>query len=289
MSKILITGASGFIGRALSAKLKAQGYDLVSMGASDGDIASAETLKKLADIDISHVFHLAGKTYVPDSWVNPEEFYRVNLFGTTNVLEFCKSSKTSMTFVSAYIYGHPEALPISEKSKIRPSNPYALSKRLAEQACDFYGETHGLAIAAIRPFNVYGVGQDEKFLIPSIIRQALTENTIVVQDLLPKRDYVFLDDLVMALMATISPPKGYNVYNVGSGLSLSVKEVIDIIQDVAGTKKEVISEKKVRSNELMDVVADISKARQELGWQPRNSFREGIESMIGLDIKKGKQ
>lgn len=288
MSKILITGASGFIGRALSAKLKAQGNDLVLIGTADGDIASRETLNKIQDVDISHVFHLAGKTYVPDSWANPDEFFRVNLLGTTNVLEFCKSRKASMTFVSAYVYGHPEALPISEKSKIQPSNPYALSKRLAEQACEFYGETHGLAIAVIRPFNVYGVGQNEKFLIPSIIRQALTEHTIVVQDLLPKRDYVFLDDLVTALTVTLSPPKGYNVYNVGSGLSLSVQEVIDIIQDVASTKKEIISEKNVRSNELMDVVADISKIQREFGWKPQYSFREGIAHMIGFDIGKGK-
>ena len=283
MSKILITGATGFIGKALSTTLSACGYDLVLIGSANGDIACPETLNKISDVDITHVFHLAGKTYVPDSWTNPNDFYRVNLFGTMNVLEFCKLRSIAMTFVSAYVYGHPESLPIKESSQTKPSNPYALSKRLAEEVCEFYAGVHGLAISVIRPFNVYGVGQDERFLIPSIIRQAQTENTIVVQDLLPKRDYVFLEDLVMALLATISPSKGYNVYNVGSGFSLSVKEVIDIIQDVARTNKEIVSEKNVRSNELVNVVADISKTRQMLGWQPQHSFREGVERMIGLN------
>lgn len=280
MSKILITGATGFIGRALSKALKNQGYDLILMRSANGDIARLDTFDQYRDADISHVFHLAGKTYVPDSWSNPQAFYQTNVLGTTSVLEFCKSRRVPLTFVSAYIYGHPEILPIKEDSRIQPSNPYALSKRLAEQACEFYSHTHDLPISVIRPFNVYGLGQDEKFLIPSIIRQALTGEKIVLQDLEPKRDYVFLDDLVEALTATLVPSDGYKVFNIGSGSSLSVKEAVDIIQDVAKTKKEVVSEKKVRSNELMDVVADISKAQKILGWYPRYTFRQGIERMI---------
>lgn len=286
MSKILITGASGFIGQALSKKLNALSHDLILMSFADGDIACTETLKKYTDVDISHVFHLAGKTYVPDSWANPEAFYRVNLFGTTNVLEFCKSRGIAITFVSAYVYGHPEILPINENAEVKPSNPYALSKRLAEEACEFYAKAYDLAITIIRPFNVYGAGQNEKFLIPSVIRQVFTAEKIDVQDLLPKRDYIFLDDLVDALIATLAPSKGYRVYNIGSGLSLSVNEVIDVIQNIVNTKKEVISRKNVRENELMDVVADIAKAQKELGWNPDHSFRDGIEKIIQSEREK---
>ena len=284
MSKILITGANGFIGRALSVRLRKQGMEVVLMSSADGDIAVAETLKKLAAGNIDHVFHLAARTYVPDSWNNPESFYRTNILGTTNVLEYCKTHSIAMTFVSAYVYGHPEALPIKENSSIKPSNPYALSKRMAEEACEYYASTYDLPITTLRPFNVYGVGQDEKFLIPSILRQVLDAPKIVIKDLAPKRDYVFLDDLLTALLATIGRPTGYGVYNVGTGSSLSVKEVIDIIQDVAGTHKEIVSDNIIRSNELMDVVADISKARNELGWHPQYSFREGIEHMIRSEL-----
>lgn len=287
MSKILITGATGFIGKALSAKLKTQGCDVAWMSSADGDISSPEALKKLAAVDVTHVFHLAGKTYVPDSWIHPEEFYRINVLGTTNILEFCKTRGISMTFISAYVYGHPDTLPIKESSTIRPNNPYALSKRLAEEACEFYAYVHGLAITTLRPFNVYGVGQDEKFLIPTIIKQVQVGQKIVVKDLVPKRDYVYLEDLLAALLATLGRPKGYNVYNIGSGHSLSVKEVIDIVQEVAKTRKEIVSDDVVRSNELLDVVADISKAQNELGWQPQYSFREGIADMLGLEIVRG--
>lgn len=286
MSKILITGASGFIGRALAIRLKSQSFDMALTSSADGDITSPNTLVRFDQTDISHVFHLAGKTYVPDSWNNPVAFYQTNLLGTTNILEFCKNRGIPMTYVSAYVYGHPDVLPIRENSTIRPSNPYALSKRLAEEACEFYASAHDLPVTIIRPFNVYGVGQGENFLIPLIIRQVLDVGPIVVKDLLPKRDYIYLEDLLTALLVTLNRPKGYNVYNIGSGSSLSVKEVIDIIQNVAGTCKEIICDDVVRSNELMDVVADISKAGKELGWYPEYSFWAGIENIIHSEWEK---
>lgn len=289
MNKILVTGASGFIGRALVSGLKARGRDVVPLDSADGDIASRETLAKFAQQDIAHVFHLAGKTFVPDSWDDPQAFCQTNVLGTVNVLEFCRKSRIPMTYVSAYVYGHPDTLPIREDSAVRPSNPYALTKRLAEEACEFYASAHDLPVTTIRPFNVYGIGQGANFLIPSIIHQALNELQIVVKDLQPKRDYVYLEDLLKALLATLNTnSNGYNVYNIGSGISLNVKEVIDTIQDVAGTNKEIICDNKVRTNELMDVIADISKAGKELGWHPEYSFRAGIEDIICSEWEKRK-
>lgn len=281
MSKILITGASGFIGRAFTARLKDLDLDVAPLDSADGDISSRETLEGFEQEHIAHVFHLAGKTFVPDSWDNPQAFCQTNVLGTINVLEFCRKALAPMTYVSAYVYGHPDGLPISESSAIRPSNPYALTKRLAEEACEFYARAHGLPVTTIRPFNVYGIGQAENFLIPAIISQTLDDGKkIVVKDLTPKRDYVYLEDLVSALLATLNKRDGYRVYNIGSGISLSVQEVIDAIQDVAGTHKEVVCNHATRTNELMDVVADIARAGNELGWHPEVSFRAGIENII---------
>jgi GDP-4-dehydro-6-deoxy-D-mannose reductase len=287
VSKIVITGASGFIGKALAFRLKAQGRDVVPVDSADGDIASRETLAKFAQQEIAHVFHLAGKTFVPDSWDDPQAFCQTNVLGTVNVLEFCRKSRIPMTYVSAYVYGHPDSLPIGENSAIRPTNPYALTKRLAEEACEFYASAHDLPVTTIRPFNVYGIGQAENFLIPAIISQALEAGEkIVVKDLAPKRDYVYLEDLVTALLATLNKPGGYRVYNIGSGVSLSVQEVIDIIQEIADTQKKVVCDNAIRTNELMDVVADISKAGNELGWHPEFSFHAGIENIIRSEREK---
>lgn len=287
MSRILVTGASGFIGKALASRLQTRGRDVVPVDSANGDIASRETLARLAHQDIAYVFHLAGKTFVPDSWDDPLGFCQTNVLGTVSVLEFCRLNGIPMTYVSAYVYGHPDSLPIAENSAIRPSNPYALTKRLAEEACEFYANAYNLAVTTIRPFNVYGIGQPDNFLIPAIIGQVLhAGKTISVKDLAPRRDYVYLEDLVTAMLATMDKPDGYRVYNIGSGVSLSVQEVIDAIQEIADTKKEVVCEYAARTNELMDVVADISKAVNELGWQPEIPFRAGLENVIRSEREK---
>jgi nucleoside-diphosphate-sugar epimerase len=284
---VLVTGASGFIGRALVSRLKWKNLAVIPMDSLYGDISSPATFAKLEGQDISHVFHLAGRTFVPDSWEEPQAFCNTNVVGTFNVLEFCRKKRTPMTYVSAYVYGHPDSLPIRENSEIRPSNPYALTKRMAEEACEFYATAHDLPITTIRPFNVYGIGQGANFLIPSIIHQVLNETKITVKDLQPKRDYVYLEDLLNALLATLSEnSKGYNVYNIGSGMSITVKEVIDVIQKVSGTNKEVVSDNVVRTSELMNVVADISKAKSELGWHPEYSFEAGIKCIIYSEREK---
>lgn len=281
MSRVLVTGASGFIGRSLTSRLKAQGWDVAQADSAIGDIASQVTLDKFAQQDIAHVFHLAGKTFVPDSWNDPHAFCQTNVLGTANVLEFCRKKRIPLTYLSAYVYGHPDSLPIGEDSPVRPSNPYALTKRLAEETCEFYASAHELPVITIRPFNVYGIGQAANFLIPAIISQVLTDGEeIIVKDLGPRRDYVYLEDLVTALLATLDKPGGYRVYNIGSGVSLSVQEVIDVIQDIAHTRKKVVCDTAVRTNELMDVVADITRAERELGWCPETSFHAGIENII---------
>lgn len=288
MSKVIVTGASGFIGAALSSRLHAQGWDVVQINSSVGDIANRGTLSAFDKEEISHVFHLAGKTFVPDSWDDPQTFCQTNVTGTFNILELCRRRHVPMTYVSAYVYGHPDSLPIGEDSSICPSNPYALTKRLAEEACEFYARTYDLPVTTIRPFNVYGIGQAANFLIPAIVSQALATGVdeIEVKDLSPKRDYVYLEDMVTALMATLKKFDGYRIYNIGSGVSLSVQEVIDVIQDIAGTQKQIVCERMIRTNELMDVVADISKAGIELGWHPEHTFSAGIAKIIGTERSK---
>jgi nucleoside-diphosphate-sugar epimerase len=285
LDQILITGSNGFIGKRLKEKLIALNYNIIELNSKDGDITNIDIVRKLDFRNISHVFHLAAKTFVPDSWIKPHEFYKVNSYGTVNIIETCKEYNISLTFVSSYIYGEPDSLPISENAHIKPNNPYAHSKFMAEQFCEFYAKEFNLNVTVLRPFNVYGIGQDNRFLIPHIIHQAIRNASIEVKDLAPKRDYVFLDDLIQALVLTIDNKRGYSVYNIGSGYSISVKEVIDIVQKVLNINKPVITEDKVRKNEISDVFADIRKANNELNWFPRYSFVDGINEIIKYAIK----
>ena len=114
----------------------------------------------------------------------------------------------------------------------------------------------------------------------AILDQVRHGGTIRVKDLAPRRDYVFIDDLVAALIATIENPAGYRVFNIGLGVSYSVREIIDIVQTVAGTGLPVVSDEEARPDEIPDVRADIARARKALGWTPRYMFAEGIERLL---------
>jgi GDP-4-dehydro-6-deoxy-D-mannose reductase len=280
VSTFLITGASGFVGRALAARLRVRGDAVIGLSRDDGDIAEPATLHAHFASKIDHVFHLAARTFVPQSWSDPAGFHRVNTGGTLNVLEFCRVQHTPLTYVSAYLYGQPKEQPIREDHPLVPNNPYALSKALAEQACEFYTRIHGLSVTIVRPFNIYGPGQDVHFLIPSILRQVLEAGQIEVKDLAPKRDYLYIDDLIELFVATLNAPPGHNIYNAGTGISHSVAEVIAAAQAEAGTSKPVLSGQEPRLQEIDDTRANADKARNELGWSPKHSFRDGIRTII---------
>ena len=276
--RILVTGASGFLGRPLCAALTANGANVIALGGRDGDMADPAVFARVAPVE--HVFHLAARTFVPDSWTDPTGFHRTNVLGTINALEYCRLAGARLTFVSAYLYGVPQVLPIPESAVPRPNNPYALTKHLAEQACAFYARHQGVPVVVVRPFNIYGPGQAPHFLIPEIIRQVQARTPIRVKDLAPRRDYVYVDDVVDALMKTQVVTEPYAVFNVGSGHSISVAEVIEAVQRVAGTQLPVESENGVRREELSDVCADISRARQVLGWTPTHTFDQGIAKIL---------
>lgn len=284
MQADLVTGATGFIGKALVRRLARAGRPVIGLGSADGDLAAPETLARLEDRAIGRVFHLAGRTFVPASWQDPGAFYRANTAATANVLDFCRRRGLPLLVVSAYLYGAPEALPIAESAPVRPNNPYAHSKHLAEQLCRFYADELGCDVTIVRPFNVYGPSQPAHFLIPTIVEQAVgASDRIEMEDLAPRRDYVYVDDLVEAMVVAADRISGYHVYNVGSGRSHSVAELVAAVQTAAGTRKPVVDRRRERKNEIPDVVADITRARTDLSWEPSHSLDEGIRLVLGAE------
>ena len=275
--RVLVTGASGFIGKHLTKALRAASYEVIAHSSPDGDIESC----RLDFQDVGHVFHLAARTFVPESWQDPLNYYRVNLLGTVNVLEFCRRNRASLTFISSYVYGRPARLPVSEDEPLRAFNPYSHTKILAEETSRYYQEHFGVPVTIIRPFNIYGPGQDCRFLIPKILVQAIDSEreSIVVSDLTPRRDFIFISDLVELLVQTIFR-RGIGIFNAGSGISWSVQEVIEIVNELLPIPKQVRAEGLTRPEEIAEVVADISRAREQFVWNPRTKLRDGLRETL---------
>jgi nucleoside-diphosphate-sugar epimerase len=284
--KVLVTGASGFIGQHLVAHLKQIGKHVVPVSRAYGlDV----TRDKLPLEGVGHVFHLAGKTGVIEAWRSPLNYLDTNTFGTARVLEQCRG-RCSVTFVSGYVYGSPKRLPIREQDPVDIQNPYALSKLLAERICEFYARFYEVPVVALRLFNVYGPGQDSSFLIPFILKQILDPRRpeVRVQDLKPTRDYVYVSDAVEGIVMA-SHALGGSVFNIGHGTSYTVEEIIKRASIAAGIYKPYRSSGEKRRHEIDRTRADISAFRKTVGWRPKVSIDDGLRLMIESMLRQCKQ
>jgi nucleoside-diphosphate-sugar epimerase len=274
---VLVTGAEGFIGSHLVKALRASGFVVLTHSRRQGDIKDCN----LDFEGVGHVFHLAARTFVPESWSAPLGFYEINVLGTVNVLEFCRAQSASLTLMSSYVYGPPARLPISEDEPLCAFNPYSHTKILAEQAGLYYQHQFGVPVTIVRPFNVYGPGQDRRFLIPTILSQAVDagQSAIVVTDLRPRRDYLFIADLVDLLTRTAFRREG-GVFNAGSGSSCGVGEVIALVNGLLPVPKPIQTKGLMRPDEVIDVIADISRAQNEFAWVPRVTLLAGLRDTL---------
>ncbi|PDT22637.1 NAD-dependent epimerase/dehydratase family protein [Rhizobium hidalgonense] len=278
MVDAIVTGAGGFLGKRLVERLIQAGIDVLALDRTHGDIGEERLWQELPAART--LFHLAGRTFVPDSWTQGPSFMAANVLGTQHALTWCKRHKAKLVFASAYVYGVPERLPIHESDPVKPNNPYALSKHLAEQLCEFAATYEQIPVVVLRLFNIYGAGQRPEFLIPTLLDQIRAKKEIQVLDLSPRRDYVFVADVLSAFTKAMDVAEGYHCINIGSGKSYSVQEIIDILQKAAGTDLPVVSSCAVRRNEIPDVRADIERARAVLGWWPEWDLPAGIGVMM---------
>ena len=276
----LVTGADGFIGRCLCRRLRGQGCTVLELNSANGGVCVAENFAAFAGQGVGHVFHLAGKTVVSESWQEPARYFEVNTAGTQNVLEFCRQEGAALTFLSSYLYGAPERLPVDETAPVRRSSPYANSKFLAEELCRFYAAEYGLPCTVLRPFNIFGPGQGSHMLIPHVLDQVLKGGEIQVMDLSPRRDHLYVEDLVDVVLLTQRQEPGLALFNVGSGKSISVADLVALAQRVAGTSLPVRSSAQERRNEIPDARADIGLLERTFGWRPKTSLEDGLRSTL---------
>ncbi len=272
---VLVTGVGGFLGSHLLPKLE-KNFRVVAAPPSDKlDIRDRDKVVKLPEAQF--VIHLAGIANVPLSWEDPERVISINTIGTANILDYCVKNKASLIYPSSYAYGSPEYLPTDEKHPVKAENPYAVSKLAAESLCEVYHKKYGLNVIILRLFNVYGPGQSEEMVIPKIILGLINRNSVEVQTGKPKRDMVFVSDVVEAFLLALRGKNGLTIYNVGSGKSYSIKEIAMKLIEISGKKSKFTDKRIPRPNDILETLANISKIQTELGWKPKVNIDEGLE------------
>lgn len=276
----MVTGAAGFAGSALANALEDRGHRIVRISLALGnDVSDPQCFEGYLHDDMDIVFHLAAKTYVPESWDRPGDFYRTNGLGALNVLEYCRKADARMVYVSAYVYGLPQYLPIDEKHPVRPNNPYAHSKWLGEQICSFYGQHLGVKAIILRPSNLYGPGQADCWVIPGLVSQIKADKKIMVKDGTPRRDFLHIRDFLSACITVLEHEELAGVYNVSSGSSISIAALVKLIIQVSGIQATWEDLGQVRPNEIED--SAMSSRLIEAGiWKPCVSLREGLQELL---------
>ncbi len=306
MKKVLITGASGFIGSHTVEVALERGYSVRAFLRynSTGYVGNLRFLgKKLKDVEIfwgdirdytsvlravkgvDFVIHLAAQISVPYSFQNPIDFAMNNVVGTTNVLKAsveCGISKFIYTSTSEIFGGSDE--PLNEDSLRVPKSPYSASKVGADAMVKSFFYTYDLNTIIIRPFNTFGPRQSVRALIPWIIYQALRSDEVRLGNLEPRRDFTYVRDTVDGILLALErKTEGGEEINLGTGRSMSVMEVVEVISDILGKrlKVKVMEElKRPKKAEVYNLTADNSKAKRILNWEPKWSFEEGVRETV---------
>lgn len=277
--RIAVAGSDGFVGRHVCSQLEQVGHEIVRIDVTRGfDLGDPKAAEKVPEVNC--FIHLANLVYVPGSYENPALYYRVNYMTTLNALEVCRKYNARLVYISSYVYGPPQYLPVDEKHPINPFNPYAQTKVICEKLCEGYHRDFGVKVSVIRPFNLYGVGQKGKLLIPEIIGQLKEGKTeIQLKAASPKRDYINVVDVARAICMCAENNEDYEAYNVCSGESISVREITEVINKYLHSKVTFKFSVSDRPNEVDESRGSCEKLRA-LGWKPTISFEEGIRAIV---------
>ena len=294
MSRILITGGTGFIGKNLVERTLAEGHEVNILDRETkkpqnneariikGDIRKKTDLEN-AIKDIEVIYHLAAKTNVMESFKDPISHNEINIGGTLNVLNTITNKRIKLVYPStAAIYGNPMTNPIKESHPINPLSPYGISKLTGELYCDIYRNKFGVNCEIFRLFNVYGIKTetDGKDVITRFISKVnKNEAPIIYGDGHQTRDFIHVNDVIDVFIKSMNIKKG-NTYNLGSGKSISLNDLANILmkeKKMKGIKPEY---KETREGEIIASVADISKLKKTYGWSPTTNIEDGIKSII---------
>lgn len=276
-SRVLVTGSHGFFGTHLCNALKSRVSKIVTFDLSRGqDITSLDKIMRLPKVD--SVFHLAAYMFIPKAFSEPQQTYRINIGGTLNILEYCRQKDVArIIYPSSYVYGRPEYLPVDEKHPTQPNNPYTQSKLMGEELCESFSRDYGISCVIFRIFNIYGPYQKEPFLIPTILSQ-LGSGKISLKDPKPRRDFLYIKDMTDACVKALKYRTRFDVFNIGSGRSHSVSDIVDRLVGIHNKDVQVSYTSERRKGEILDTVANINKIKRKLKWTPEVDLDKGLRS-----------
>src|SRR5690348_8355119 len=307
--KILITGAAGFIGSHTCESLIKNGNSII--GVDNFDPFYSSKLKELnleqlsqnsnfrfykADIrddkalnqifssnQVDVVIHLAAKAGVRPSIKAISEYYDVNINGTISLLESMRKNgiKKMLFASSSSIYGNNVKVPFSEGDRVdNPISPYASTKKSGELLCHVYSHLYNFDITCLRFFTVYGPRQRPDLAIHKFTRLIDEEKPIPFYgDGSTSRDYTFINDIVSGIYAALNHLNGFRIYNLGESRIIKLSELVNTIER-ALKKKAILNYLPVQAGDVSRTYADISKARTEIGYNPRFEFESGIGMFV---------
>lgn len=300
----LITGAAGFLGAALANRLareghEARGLDDLSTGDPQslgpdvhftrGDVSDRPKLWTLLQ-DVDCVYHLAARVSVQESVLYPREYNAVNVGGTVSLMEAMRDVgvRRVVQVSSGAIYGDQGEQPLKESMTPNPRSPYAVSKLAAEFYVNTIGDLWNIETVSLRVFNAYGPGQhlppSHPPVVPNFLRQALRGGSLVVHgDGSQTRDYVYVDDVVSALVAASTAPNLDGlVINVGSGVETPVRDLVRTVLTVAGSSAEPIYSPNTPGG-VSRMRADLTLAAKKLNYNPSISLEDGLRFTLQRD------
>ena len=300
----LITGAAGFLGSALANQLAREGHQvrgLDDLSTGDPQALSPDVHFTRGDVndrpklwtllqEVDCVYHMAARVSVQESILYPREYNAANVGGTVSLMEAMRDVGVHRVILasSGAIYGDQPNQPLTEDMRPAPHSPYAVSKLAAEYYIRTIGSLWGIETTSLRIFNAYGPGQNIPASHPPIVshslRQALRGGTLVVHsDGQQTRDYVYVDDVTSAMVATATAPNINGlVINVGSGIETSVRDLINLVLTTTGSQTNVVFNQKIAGG-VSRMCADLSLASQKLNFRASIPLEEGLRLTLKRD------
>jgi dTDP-glucose 4,6-dehydratase len=305
---VLVTGAGGFIASHLIELLVSEGAQVRAfvrynsrndpgmlhlldddmarkLEIISGDLRDADATRAVV-AGMDTVFHLGALIAIPYSYLHPREVVETNVLGTLNILQAARTEKVRRVIhtSTSEVYGTAQYVPIDESHPLQGQSPYSASKIGADRIAESFYRSYDLPVATLRPFNTYGPRQSARAVIPTIITQALTGSEVRLGSLEPVRDFTYVTDTAQGFLKIAMTDAAIGQeFNLGSGVAVSIGELVEHIFKILGKQPKVLAETerlRPEKSEVMRLHASNRKAQEVLGWYPQVSLDEGLSRTI---------